>query len=167
MRQEIAGKTIDTLTAEELRAELRSAMEFFASGYLRPPAYARPEGGVQLSAAGAGIIAELYTVDVGMIFRLTRLFVTCNAATFGAPLANAGGIDVYRSSGGINESIDGTPFASLPQVATWSKSYAPTFRDGEIVRVGIVGGPANGQLYVRAAGFLEPLTDVGDTSRGN
>jgi hypothetical protein len=158
----IAGKEIDILTKEELAEALRSSLEFFASGYLRAPSYATPEAGVTLSAAGAGI-ADLYPVPVGMLFRLTRLYVTCNTATFGAPLALSGGISVYRASGPINAELDGTPFASIPQIASWSQSYAPTFRDGDLVRVGIAGGPANGQLFMRAGGFLEPLSDVGDT----
>jgi hypothetical protein len=149
---------IDVVTAEELHNELRSAFEFFAAGYLRPPQVARPEGGVILSAGGAGI-AELYVVDPGMVFRMTRLFVTCNAATFGVPLSGlTAGIDVYRGSGAVNDPIDGVgPISTIPQVATWNRVNGPIFRDGEIVRVGVVGGPAAGQLFCRAAGILEPL----------
>lgn len=155
----VGGREIelDLLTKDELHTEIEQLL----SGYLRPPAQSRPEGGVVLSGAGAGI-AEIFVVPVGMMFRLTRLFVTANGATFGAALALSGGIDVYRGVGNSNDDIDGTPFAQLPQVATWNRSNGPLFRDSEAIRVGIVGGPANGQLFARGAGFLEPLTFAGD-----
>lgn len=156
----IGGREVelDLLTKEELHTEI----EELISGYLRPPSQARPEGGVVLSAGGAGI-AEIYTVPAGMMFRLTRLFVTVNGATFSAPLTSTGGIDVYRGSGNANDEIDGSPFSSLPQVATWNRSNGPLFRAGESIRVGIAAsGAASGQLFCRGAGFLEPLTFTGD-----
>lgn len=143
---------LDVLTHEELR----STIEELISGYLRPPTQARPEGGAVLS--GTAGVAEIYIVPVGMQFRLTRVFVTVNGATFGVPIASTGGIDVYRGNGNFNDSLDGTPFTSLPQVATWNRSNGPLFRDGEAVRIGIAGAPANGQLFCRAAGYLESLT---------
>lgn len=159
MKQQIAGKEIDVLTREELRSELRSIVEFYVSGYLRPPDQARPEGGAILSAGGVSVTphAEIYVVDPGMIFRLTRLYVTVGSSTFAAPYAGSGGISIYRGMGNVSEEIDGLPFTSLPQVGTWAKSNGPYIRDGESLRVGITGGPANGQLYVRAAGFLDSI----------
>ena len=151
---------IDALTRDDLHAEL----ELVLSGFLRPPLEVRPENGVVLDNTGAGI-ASIYRAKAGMQFRLTRVFVTVNGATFGVPLTGlTGGIDIYRSSGNANDPLDGTTFpstsapSSLPQVATWNRANAPLFRDGEELRVGIVGGPAGGQMFVRAAGFLEPIT---------
>lgn len=144
---------LDILTAQELRAEI----EHLLSGYLRPPEEARPEGGVALSAGGAGTI-DLYTVPVGMLFYLTRVYVTAGNATFQAPLAGAGGISILRFSGSLGDEIDGTGFTSLPQVATWSRNNGPLFRDGERIGIGIAGGPASGQAFARAMGFLAPLS---------
>lgn len=161
-KQTIGGKEIDLLSREELAAELRSAVEFFVSGYMRPPQWSRPEGGVALTAGGAGI-ADIYVPPAGMIFRLTRLFVTASAATFGVPVSvSSGGIDVYRGVGSANDPVDGTPITSLPQIATWSRSNGPVFTEGEWLRVGVTGGPASGQLYVRAGGFLEPKPLTGE-----
>lgn len=157
MRQKIkiGGREIelDLLTREELHTEV----ELLLSGYLRPPEEARPEGGVALSAGGGGII-DLYTVPVGMLFRLTRVYVTAGGATFLVPLAGAGGISVQRMSGSTGDEIDGSPFSSLPQVATWSRSNGPLFRDGERIGIAVAGGPANGQAFARAMGYLSPLT---------
>lgn len=149
-----AGGELDILTAEELRTEIEGLL----SGYLRPPNEARPEGGANLSAAGAGQ-AEIYSVLVGMQFRLTRLLVTVGASSFGVPFAGSGGIDVFRGSGDALDLVDGTPYSSLPQVATWSRSNGPLFRGGERIVIGLSGGPALGQMFVRGMGFLEPLTD--------
>lgn len=148
-----AGAELDVLTMNELR----TVVEELVSGYLRPPAEARPDSGLQLAGGVTAGIFDLYVVDAGMQFRLTRLFVTVNNATFGVPVAASGGIDVYRGSGSINDALDGTPFTSLPQIATWSRSNGPLFRDGEIVRVGITGAPAGAQVFARAKGYLEPL----------
>lgn len=163
MKQQIkiGGRDVelDLLTKEELHAEI----EQLVSGYLRPPSQARPEGGAVLSAGGAGV-ADIYTVPLGMQFRLTRLFVTVNAAQFSAPVALTGGIDVFRGVGSESDEIDGTSFNSVPQVATWNRSNGPLFREGENVRIGIVAGAtaANGQFFCRGAGFLEPLIDNPD-----
>ena len=153
----IGGRDVelDLLTKEEVA----TTIEELVSGYLRPPASARPEGGAQLT--GTTGVAEIYVVPVGMQFRLTRVFVTVNNATFGVPVASAGGIDVYRGQGNANDPIDGIPFTSLPQVGTWNRANGPLFKDGEAFRVGIVGAPNNAQLFVRAAGFLEPLVIEG------
>lgn len=153
-----SGAEIETLTKEELRAELRSALEYFVAGYLRPPAEVRPEGGAQLAGGATTGIADLYVVPTGMQFRLTRILVTVNNATFAVPLSASGGISIYRGSGNTNDEVDGIPFTSLPQVGTWSKSVAALFRDGEIVRFGVTGAPANAQIYARAKGYLESLS---------
>lgn len=163
-RIKVGGREIEleTLTKDELETSLEQVL----SGYLRPPSYVRPEGGGNLSGAGAGIF-DLYPVQAGMMLRLTRLYVTVGTTTFAATLSGTFGISVYRGSGSVNDEIDGLgPVTSLPQVGTWSRSNAPTVRDGEILRVGIVGGPANGQFFARGAGFYETLASEDDLPYG-
>lgn len=161
MKQQIAGKTIDVLVKEELRAELRDVAQQIVSGYLRPPAPQRLRDGGELDASGDGTIV-LSTVTVGMELVLNRLLIEADGYTPASPYTNAAAY-FYLLRGDLPidflSLVSGaTGAGSLPALATWTNSYAPRYRDGEKISVQIVSGPANGIVTVTADGFLSPLS---------
>ena len=160
MRTEIKpGATFDTLTADELR----TLLEEFASGYLRPPQHVRFEQGGALTDTGAGTI-DIYRPNAGYLFLLNRLLVELpgSAYTFGAPYQAAGaylqilvGGQAYDGAG-LTVTAPGDNI-TLPAVLTSTDSYAVWARDLEVMQLQIVAGPADARVLLRGTGMLLPL----------
>jgi hypothetical protein len=159
MRTEIKpGATFDTLTADELQ----SVLDELASGYLRPPQHVRFEQGGALSGAGAGTI-EIYRPAAGYLFSLSRLVIDPGPPyTFGNPFTGAAGYLQILVGG---QPYDGAGFAStgtaanisLPAVLTENAAVAIWARDGELMQLQIVAGPANATVLIRGTGMLTPM----------
>lgn len=159
MRTEIKpGASFDTLTQDELR----TLLEEFASGYLRPPQHVRFENGVTLDSSGDGTV-DVYRPNLGYLFLLNRLVVdTSPGHTFGNPYQAAGGYLQILVGG---QTYDGAGFTvaspgdniTLPAVFTATDSYAVWARDGETVQLQLVAGPASAAVMVRGTGLLIPL----------
>lgn len=161
MRTQIkAGEYIDTLTREELHGELEAFGSEFVAGYLRPPEWREIPAGVDLDGSGNAAAFELYTVEVGYEFVLTRLEIFPDGYSQEAPFnpGTQGGLDIYRDG----RWRDGVPFGgttgfTLPIVYTQSVGRAIHAQGGQELTLKVTGGPASTGLNCLTCGFLKPL----------
>ncbi len=142
MKQQIAGKEVDLLVREELAAELRTAVEQLASGYLRPPQPVRARQGVEaLDGSGSGSV-DVYRVDLGMMLLITRFIVE------------------VPGSGDPETPFTSSGYGLIQRNGEMLESNGLRYRDGEAVVFSCVGGPADKPLVVSFEGMLAPLTDA-------
>ena len=152
------GAELDLLTADELRSIVKETK----SGWRRPPLTVRPTQSVGLDSNGDahGTIhgAVLFEVPAGYSFLLHRLTVKPDGYTFGVPYTSATGyLDIV-----VSELMrDGIPFAApgLPRVYTVGFSDGIFCNNGEVIRIDIHGGPANGVINLRGQGTLQPIIE--------
>ncbi len=161
MKQQIAGKEVDLLVREELAAELRTAVEQLASGYLRPPQPVRARQGVEaLDGSGSGSV-DVYRVDLGMMLLITRFIVEVPGSGDPETPFTSSGYGLIQRNGEMLDFVSFVSFSGgLPAVATWNESNGLRYRDGEAVVFSCVGGPADKPLVVSFEGMLAPLTDA-------
>lgn len=149
MKQKVVpGATIDAATPKEV-AELVRAL-------IRTDVYerVRESSTGNLDAAGDGSV-DVYKVPVGMEFRLCRVIVLPAGYTYAAMFTNAaGGVTIERNGGVI---IDGFNLAAgLPNAWSAGSGAAPRYKNGEVVSIGFVGGPASTGVLVRIEGDQFP-----------
>ena len=156
----VAGAEIDTLTREEFHDEMRAFGQEFVAGYLRPPEWREIPGGVDLDSSGNAAAFELYTVETGYEFVLTRLEIQPDGYTQESPYnpSTQGGLDIYRDG----RWRDGVPFGgttgfTLPVVYSQTVGRAIRALDGAQLTLKVTGGPASTGLNVLTCGFLTPL----------
>lgn len=161
----VANAELDLLTADELRTLLQE----YASGWLRPPQTIRPSGTIALDASGdsspavggdANVGDAVYMVPAGLRFRLHRIGIFPDGVVFGTPFTAANGyVEIQRG----DRAIDGFGFqvgsAGLPRVLTWGKDDAPEYAGNEKIGVLINAGPANTNVRVHLQGTLEAPID--------
>lgn len=144
---------LDLLTKEELREVVAEAMAAFEKE-ITDRDYPS-ENGVT-SAAGAGSLV-VYTAQVGMEFRLQRLVVVSDGASFAVPFVAAAGAVELRKNG---VTFDGRQLSAanggLPAVFSYSGQAGPRFRNGDEFEVALIAGPAAVNWEARAEGDLYP-----------
>lgn len=146
----VPGQEIEAATPQEIGQLIAELLG--ASG--RPQRPVRGEANRQANASGYARV-PLYTVPLGMGFRLTRLYVAIDSATFAVPFTAAGGaINVLRN----DQAIDGTSIAagsgSLPAVLTTGITDAAYFENGDELAVEFVAVTASIGCYARFQGEL-------------
>lgn len=155
-----AGEEIDVLNADEARQivddvvarVVRQADEIEWRG----------EESAVTDANGNALI-PVFVVPPGRIFRITRLVAAADGFTAAAPFRNpAGALQVLRG----NTIVDFVNLENgLPALSTDSRDTGTRWRNGELVQVQLIGGPANTSVNVTAQGFLRHPDDA-PTPRG-
>lgn len=148
-----AGEEIDVLNATEAEDIIARAIAQMqgqgGEGEIRAG-----EGGV--TDANGNIVVPVYVVPVGCSFRITRLVVDADGFTAAAPFRNPAGAVVVRRSG---ETVDFVNLQNgLPALSTDSKDTGTRWRNGEIVELQLINGPANNTIRVAVQGFLRKPT---------
>lgn len=145
------GQELEIVTPGELRGILG---EIFPSR--KGPQEQRPEEALKLDASGSGTV-ELYTVPVGMRFRLHWLTVDADDYTPAVPFTNAAGYGEILRGGRMRDFVNfSSASGGIP--AVWSSSVGIPYHESERVEFSIVGGPPSKVVVIRADGVLEPLT---------
>lgn len=155
MRQTVhAGKSLDFVTPDELEQRLGSLARRLRSDQrtMRP--------GAQGKTDSAGLLVlPVYECPVGLEFALHRLVIEADGFTPGVPFnAAAGYIDILRSDERCDFLSLAAGSGAIPAVFSAGTQDAIRFRNGEVVSVRIVGGPASNGIVVRGQGTLQPVT---------
>lgn len=143
-----AGEVLDVLTPDEAREILLELLEQSREAGLETEV--RADESAVTDAAGA-VTFTVYQVPVGRAFRITRLVIDADGFTPGAPFKNGVGfIDVLRG----DERVDFVNLATgIPALSVDSKDSGARWRNGEQVRVSLVGGPASTSVRAKLQGF--------------
>jgi len=158
----VAGSEVDLVSPEELREVLREFVATFERQHSE-----RVRATLQnLSDAGGNIAIDAYEVPIGMEFRLSRVLLTADGLTFGAPGVAGVSIEIRRN-GKDGPLVDGAkPAVGLPWSWVAGGSPSPHFRNGETVTVRVVGGPANTNISVFVEGDLYPRRKLDRPAQG-
>lgn len=149
----IPGKSLDIPTREEIASIL--------GGLLGGPSEAAPA--IRAEAAGktdasGNLTLYIYTVPAGWAFRLTRLFVIPDSATFGNPFNGAGAyLQLLRNDipiDGVSLVAAAVGGASLPVVLTEGITSAAYYANGDQVGIQLVAGPTSVGVTARIQGEL-------------
>ena len=150
------GAEIETLTREELRAELESLRLALA----RNPATVRAEEDGATAATGA-LTLPFYQVPMGMGFKLTRCAVFADGFTPAVPFNGAGAfLELLRNDVPVAfQSLVAGAGGGLPFVLidADSESSAAWAGNGEQFAIRLTAGPASTGIIVRTQGVLEPI----------
>lgn len=146
----VAGSEIDALTEDELRQVLHEFTERFETEHADR---ARPSLQVATDANGVAQI-DVYTVPLGMDFRLNFVHVSLDGYSYASMYKSAAGrLSILRNG----QELDGFNLAAgIPNTWAEGASSAPHFRNGETVTIRITGGPASTNLGVLIEGDLFP-----------
>ena len=152
-QQIVPGGTIDALTADELKQLIEALTRRDVVERVRAQSNGKTDG-------TGFVVVEVYTVDVGMEFRLSRVVVEADGFSFAGLFTNAAGsVTIQRGAdaAGKGQIEDGFNLAAgLPNVWTGSSGASPRYLNGEKVAIVLVGGPANTNVNVRIQGDLMP-----------
>jgi len=149
---------LELLTQDELRA----ALSELVSGYLRPPTFTRDPAGVKLDGSGDGTVT-FQAIDAGMIFVVTRMEFFVDGYDSRAPFSPAGqgGLDIYvNGQWRDGYQFGGTTGGLLPATFTQSESRAIRMFGGDVLTVGVLGGPASTGFSAALCGLLTPEPPV-------
>jgi hypothetical protein len=144
----VPGEELDFLTPAEAAALLQSVFreEVQERVHAQSPATATDNTGA--------VSLEVYTVPMGMEFRLARVIVEADGVTYAAMFVNAAGSVTIQRGGQV---VDGFNLsAGIPNTWTSGKEAAPRYRNGEKVFIVVVGGPATRNMSARIEGDLFP-----------
>jgi hypothetical protein len=157
VKQTVApGKQLDIPTLGEV-AELLGGL---LGGQSDSAPAVRGEASKATDASG-NVIVPCYTVPAGMAFRLTRLYVKPDSATFGAQFTGAGAyLLILRNDievDGLSLVAGSVGGGALP--VSWSEGItsAPYYMNGDQLQVQLIAGPASTGLLVRFQGELIDL----------
>jgi len=155
----LAGAEVDLLSPEEHKAAFQELEDYFreADGttIIRAAAsFLTNSSGNTTGAYGGG--NEVYRVPDGFHAYLTRLSGDYEGSTFKTPQS----CDFRYCADYLNPSALRDGYSQLPWVFTYSRSHAPLFLQGQIVVVGIQGGPASTAIYCTAQVILVPTSKV-------
>jgi hypothetical protein len=148
----IPGGEINALTPEEAKALLENIFNREVRERVRAQATLKTD------ATGAATI-NVYTVDPGMEFRLSRVVIEADGFSFAVPFTNAAGSATIQREGQIQGGFNLA--AGLPNTYTAGSADSPRYRNGEKVSVVLVGGPAATNVNVRIEGDLYPYRAPG------
>ncbi len=157
MKQRLGNVSLDLLTKDELREEIDRATSRLDQG----PRRVRGAASGRTDANG-NLDLDVYDVNVGGEFSLSRLVVKADNATAGVPIvAAAGFINLLRSGTlidfyGLAKVVGGL---ALPLRDTWGNHDAPFVRNGEILQVQVRGYTANMGVTVEIMGW-EDRTEI-------
>lgn len=158
VKQRVGNFDLDLLTQDELHAELQKVADRLDGG---GPRRVRGAATGKTDASGNADI-DVYDVNVGGEFALSRLVVKADNATPGVPVIAATGFLNLLRSGilvdfyGVAKTAGGL---SLPLRDTWGNHDAPFFRNGELVQVQIRGYTASMGVTIEIMGW-EDRTDI-------
>jgi len=157
VKQRLGNFNLDLLTKDELREEIDRAAARLDQGPRRVRAAASGR-----TDAGGNLDLDVYDVNVGGEFALSRFVVKADDATAGVPIiAAAGFVNLLRSGilidfYGLAKRVGGL---ALPLVDTWGNHDAPFVRNGEILQVQVRGYSANMGVTVEIMGW-EDRTEI-------
>ena len=152
MKQRVVpGAEIEAATPQEVGALVAELLG--ATG--RPQRPVRAEASKAADTSG-NVRCPVYTVPAGMGFRLTRVYVTIDSATFGAPFTGSGAYLLILRN---DVPVDGIPLTpgsgfSLPAVLTTGITDAAYFENGDELAVQAFNLTASIGLLVRMQGEL-------------
>lgn len=145
-----AGAELDSLTQDELDASLARALEAYAARSRvdeQAPRWIRADASGQLDANGNGTI-DVYRVRNGQELRVRRFLVEVDGYNAANPTPG-GGVQLLRD--GLLESFQGGP---LPALGTCTEGAEPHMRNGDLVQVQVIAGPANAMVTATVEGPL-------------
>jgi hypothetical protein len=147
-----AGEELDVLNKDELREVIGDFVSAVEDGETE-----LRTGESSKTDANGNVTIAVYAVPPGFSFRVTRLVVDADGFTLAAPFRNPAGAVVVQRSG---EMVDGINLQNgLPAISTDSKDTGTRWRNGEIVEVVLVNGPATNGVRVAIQGFLRRHDD--------
>ena len=145
-----AGAELDSLTQDELDASLARALEALHERRRvdeQAPRWIRADASGQLDANGNGII-DVYRVRQGQELRVRRFLLEVDGYNAAASF-QGGGIQLLRD--GLLESFQGGP---LPALGTCTEGAEPHMRNGDLVQLQVIAGPANAMVTATVEGPL-------------